>query len=126
MLPITLAFSSSAPDKYTLDAANYDRRGRLLSEEYVLDRDDAPDPLADYFGSGMMLSFGGGLRGMPVLTPKPVGVALFLNDWFRCDHAGHYRLFVKSHRLSRAAGPGETGIVHIAPVSPPSRRLPRG
>src|ERR1035438_10344182 len=52
-IPLTLEFSSTAPDKYRLNAATYDRSGRLPTEAFVLDRDDVADPLIDYFGSGV-------------------------------------------------------------------------
>ena len=52
MIPITLAFSSSAPDKYTLDTANYDRSGRPLSEEYVLDARRCARPARGLFRIG--------------------------------------------------------------------------
>ncbi|HWC98721.1 MAG TPA: hypothetical protein VG456_18305 [Candidatus Sulfopaludibacter sp.] len=122
-IPIVLAFSSSSTDKYKLDSATYDRSGRLRSEEYVLDRDDAPDPLADYFGSGVIGGMAGGIRGMPVLGPEPVDVELSLNDWFRFDRPGHYRVFVKSRRITREALPGETTDGHLVGVVPVSNIL---
>src|SRR5258708_469785 len=35
-IPIALRFSSDSPDKYKLDGANYDRSGRLPTEEFFL------------------------------------------------------------------------------------------
>src|ERR1051326_8684623 len=117
-IPITLEFSSDTADKYKLDAATYDRGGRLWSEEFVVDREVA-DPLADYFGSGVMGEITGGIRGVPVLGREPVAIKLRLNDWFRFDRPGRYRMFLKSHRLTRermASEPGE-GLVQFTAVS---------
>jgi hypothetical protein len=117
-IPITLDFSSDYPDKYKLDAATYDRGGRLWSEDFTLDRDDAVDPLADYFGSGVIGGMMGGIRGMPVLGPNPVGIDLELNDWFRFERPGRYRMFLKSQRLTREKYPSEgEGVVQFAAVS---------
>jgi hypothetical protein len=118
-IPITLEFFSSAPEKYKLDAGSYDRSGRLWSEEFSIDRDGAIDPLADYFGSGVMATIGGGLRSTPVLSSQPVLIHLILNDWFRFDNPGRYRLFLKSNRLERERLPSEsgTGTVRFAAVS---------
>src|SRR5258708_6149587 len=87
-IPITLAFSSSTPDKYELDAATYDRSGRLRSEEFTLDRNDALDPLANYFGAGVIGFIGGGIRSTPTLNTQPFKINLFLNDWLRFDKPG--------------------------------------
>lgn len=108
-IPITLEFWSDSPEKYKLDGATYDRSGRLPTEEFVLDRNDAVDPYADYFLTGVMGGLAGGLRGYPVLETKPYKIELNLNDWFRFDQPGTYRLYLKSHRLSRERSPGETG-----------------
>jgi hypothetical protein len=108
-IPLTLEFSSNAPDKYRLNGATYDRSGRLPTEQFVLDRDDIADPLIDYFGSGVIGGIAGGLRVNPALGSEPYRIELALNDWFRFDQPGKYRLFLKSHRLSRERKPGEDG-----------------
>src|SRR5882724_4298500 len=92
-IPITLEFSSSSPDKYRLDAATYDRSGRLPSEEFVAERDDVVDPFQDYFGTGVLGSIMGGGRTRPVLDSTASRIELVLNDWFRFDHPGRYRLY---------------------------------
>src|SRR5437016_6189544 len=81
-IPIRLEFSSTSPDKYLLNAATYDRSGRLPTEEFILERDIA-DPYQDYFGAGVLGGMSGGLRDIPVLGPKPYSVDLELNEWFR-------------------------------------------
>ena len=118
-IPITLEFSSGATDKYRLDAATYDRSGRLPNEEFVMERHDVVDPLTDFFNSGVMGWLGGGLRGTPVLNAEPHRINLMLNDWFRFDKPGRYRLYLKSHRISRERLPSEPGdgLVHFAPAS---------
>ena len=118
-IPLTLQFSSDSPEKYKLNGANYDRSGRLPTEEFVLEQEGVADPYQDYFGTAVLGGFGGGLRGYPVLDSKPYKIALDLNDWFRFDRPGRYRLYLKSHRLARERGPGESGArtVQFAAVS---------
>src|ERR1035437_8511785 len=59
---VELLFSCPVTNAYALDAATYDRSGRLPSEQWHLDPENLGiDPLSDYFAecAGMM----GGLRG---------------------------------------------------------------
>jgi hypothetical protein len=60
---------------------------------------EATDPYLDYFGLGVLEWLAGGIRGYPVLDRDPVNVKVELNQWFRFDHPGHYRFYLKSHRL---------------------------
>lgn len=115
---LTLSFSSDLPDKYKLDTAGYDRSGRLPTEEFVMEP-DAVDPYADFFGVPVLGGIAGGLRTNPVLGRDPVKVELRMNDWFRFDRPGTYRFYLKSHRLSREALPGESEqrTVQFAAVS---------
>lgn len=108
-IPVVLEFASSSSGKYLLNAAAYDRSGRLPTEEFVAGWKDARDPYAEYFGTGIMSGLGGGLRTNPVLGERPVTIELDLNDWLDFDRAGKYRLFLKSHRLSRMRAPDEPG-----------------
>jgi hypothetical protein len=77
------------------------------------------DPLAQYYGAGILGMIGGGPTSNPMLASEPVQIQLFLNDWFRFDSPGVYRLFLKSYRLRRAQPPSEPGapIVIFAAVS---------
>ena len=84
-IPITLLFSSDAPNKYKLNGATYDRGGRLPTEEFVSERENVPDPYQDYFGTGVLGGLAGGLRGYSVLDSKPYKIELDLNDWFRFE-----------------------------------------
>jgi hypothetical protein len=115
---LTLAFSSDTPAKYQLNAATYDRSGRLPTEEFVMEK-EATDPYIDYFGTGVFGGLAGGIRGYPVLESEPVKIDLELNQWFRFDVPGHYRFYLKSHRLARESKPGESDrrTVTFAPVS---------
>ncbi len=98
-IAVALSFSSSLPGTYELDGGLYDRSGRLSLDEYVLEPDDVPDPLADYFERGF---FGmGGLRQMPVLGAEPHTMTFELNEWKRFDRPGHYRLYVRSARIAQ-------------------------
>jgi hypothetical protein len=106
-IPIILAFSSDMPDKYKLDGGTYDRGGRLGTEEFVMEK-EATDPYIDYFGSGVLGGEMGGRRTTPVLGSEPAEVDLDLNEWFRFDAPGRYRLYLKSHRLTRESAPRES------------------
>jgi hypothetical protein len=66
-----------------------------------MDREDVVDPYLDYFAAGVLGGMAGGLRGYPVLGAEPYRIEVDLNDWFRFDRPGTYRLYLKSHRLSR-------------------------
>lgn len=117
-IPLVLSFSSDTPAKYKLNAATYDRGGRLPTEEFVMEQ-AASDPYIDYFGAGVLGGLGGGIRGYPVLDREAVTIELELNQWFRFERPGLYRLYLKSHRLTREAAPGEADreTVEFAAVS---------
>src|SRR5947209_16735603 len=63
IIGLTLAFSSTASNKYFLDTRNYDRSGRLDAEAFCLEPDTGRDPLDDYFRSGLSGFMGGGIGG---------------------------------------------------------------
>lgn len=117
-IPLTLAFSSGTPAKYKLNAASYDRSGRLPTEEFVMEK-EVTDPYVDYFGAGVLGGLAGGIRGYPVLEQEPVKIEVELNQWFRFDVPGHYRFYLKSHRLTRESAPGQSDrrTVQFAAVS---------
>ena len=107
VITLELSFATPKPATYTLDAATYDRSGRLFSDGFVLDQQDAaPDPLTDYFLSELDPFMLGGLRGIPDLTDKPYLITANLNEWRRIDRPGHYRLYVVSSRVGRKGGRG--------------------
>ena len=85
----------------------------------MFENPDVSDPLVDYFLSGVMGGIGGGLRTNPTLTADPHRIQLALNDWFRFDKPGRYRLYLKSNRVSREHQPGDKdeGRVYIVAVS---------
>ena len=105
VITLELSFASSKPETFTLDAATYDRSGRLHSDGFTLDRsENAVDPLTDYFHSGLHYFMGGGIRSIPDLTDKPHVMPVELNEWQRIDKPGHYRLYVVSSRVGRKGG----------------------
>ncbi len=112
-IAVTLSFSTDSAKKYRLDKGLYDRSGRMTTEDWILDRTDTTDPLADYFASGAMSM--GGLRQMPVLGSKPETVTFAINEWHRFDHPGHYRLYVTSHRIESDGPDGKP--LGFAPTS---------
>jgi hypothetical protein len=106
IIPIELEFNSATPKRFAVDGATYDRSGRLTIDRFSIDRiDEISDPMLDYFGS-VGGYIGGGLRGTGVLGEKPFIVTLELNEWFRFDKPGVYRLSVTSQRVTdESAGP---------------------
>ncbi|PYR56393.1 MAG: hypothetical protein DMF85_16730 [Acidobacteria bacterium] len=110
MIPIQLEFTSPIAKRFVVDNAIYDRSGRLTIDEFSLEPNErVSDPLLDYFGSGAGF-IGGGLRGMPVLGDKPATIDLELNDWFRLDEPGAYRLSTRSRRVIDDTQPSRTEI----------------
>src|ERR1041385_4319194 len=88
VISLQLSFSSNQPKKYYLDAATYDRSGRLQIDDFHLDpTGGVSDPLYDYFNfqRGFMA---GGLRSFPALEFKPYVVTADLNEWCRFDQIG--------------------------------------
>ena len=105
VIALEFSFAASKPDTFTLDAATYDRSGRLHSDGFVIDNGNAAvDPLTDYFNSELNAFMLGGLRAIPDLTDKPYLITAELNEWRRIDKAGHYRLYVVSSRVGRKGG----------------------
>jgi hypothetical protein len=101
IITLELSFAASKPQTFTLDAATYDRSGRLHSDGFALDpRDGVIDPIGDYFDFVMVNGFvlTGGLRSIPELTDKPYVITVEMNEWQRIDKPGHYRMYVVSSR----------------------------
>jgi hypothetical protein len=99
IIPVTLSFSSTTKDRYSIDLRNYDRSGRLGSEVYCVEP-KAADPLETYFkAAGFM---GGGIGGEGPLTETPQIVEAEVNEW-RTFKPGHYRVYVVSSRIWRPA-----------------------
>lgn len=100
-IPIRLTFQSDRKGAYTIDGATYDRSGRLHIETYrVSPADGVVDPAGDYFLSGVVPSFMGGLRSYFDPGSKPVDLEFDLNEWLRFDSRGRYRVYATSRRLS--------------------------
>ena len=99
-LPIELEFDSRVAKRFVVDGATYDRSGRLVIDEFLVEPNDAViDPMLDYFAaSGGFI--GGGIRAMGVLGEKPFVVKLDLNEWLRFEKPGKYTLSVRSQRVS--------------------------
>jgi hypothetical protein len=103
IIPISLAFTSTAKDRYTVADRTYDRSGRLEIEHYCLEP-EAPDPLVSYFSVGAFI--GGGLFSTHTLDSKPFTAQADLNEYLS-PAPGHYRLYAVSGRISRPPDPHE-------------------
>src|SRR5215468_9971319 len=107
---LNLVYSSSSSGKYRLDAAQYDRSGRIESDTFHVDPSDGvADPIADYFSS-IFARIGGGLRSMPALDSSPTQIVVDLNEWMRFDRPGRYRLYVTSRRVGYIAASGGVSV----------------
>lgn len=101
IINLELSFTSTKPNTYSANTANYDRSGRLEMDKFhVSPKEGTSDPLYDYFhsGGGFM---GGGVFGMVKLTEKPLIINYRLNEWLRFDRPGKYKLHIASPRVSR-------------------------
>jgi hypothetical protein len=90
------SFTSDSPNTYDLDGRTYDRGGRLQLDKYFLDhKNGVVDPLRDYpIGSR------GGISPVPPpLSEKPYKLIFDLNEWFRFDQPGKFRLYVTAPRV---------------------------
>src|ERR1041384_1991529 len=103
IIRLELVFSSSTSGKYTLNNRSYDRSGRLEMDDFHLSPADGfVDPLHDYFYESVYGGFMmGGLFSTPKLEAKPVVITEELNEWFRFDRPGRYRLYVSSPRIGK-------------------------
>jgi hypothetical protein len=122
VIQLELHFASDLRDTYRLDAATYDRSGRLNLDTYHIDPvEGASDPLGDYFGAGVVGMIGGGIRQTPVLESKPYSLTFALNEWLRFDRAGDHRLFVTTKRVKWVGGGDKTVASNLVKL----RILPR-
>jgi hypothetical protein len=110
-IALDLEFVGTADKDYFFSTETSDRSGRVNTEEYsVSPRDGTDDPLADALG-GIV----GGLRGVAPLNGVPFKLHVSLNDWFRFNRPGTYRVVVTSSRLHRySAGPVDR--IQSAPI----------
>lgn len=101
---LALSFSARTPDTFQLDAAEYDRSGRLHIDRYALEPEEGVvDPLADYFERGPIQM--GGLRQMPMLGPRPRVIERDLDEYLQVRRPGRYTLRVATDRVTREGAP---------------------
>jgi hypothetical protein len=115
VIPLDLTFTSTTPDRYQINLAQYDRSGRMSYERLLLDpKEGTSDPLQLYFNSAWGF-LGGGLTGFKFLSTSPTTIHLDLNEWVRVDRPGTYRLTVVSHRVNdtRAGDKPYSGAIEL-------------
>ena len=100
-ITLELVFSNTGPGSYVLSTRTYDRSGRLGVDQITVDpRDGVVDPLYDYYHCCLFGFIGGGLSSIPpVLTAEPQVIPLEVNEWWRIDKPGRFRLYVTSRRV---------------------------
>ena len=112
-IAIELEFTSTIANRFVLDNATYDRSGRLTLDEFRVEPiERVRDPLLDYFAASPG-AIGGGIRGNPVLGEAPTVVRLQLNEWFRFDTPGTFRLSARSRRVTDEIATGPSRVVVI-------------
>jgi len=110
IIPLKLAFTSTAKGKYASSTRTYDRSGRLDLETFCISPDRGRDPLQDYYDSGVFGAFvGGGLSAVD----QPLGRVAYivneeLNEW-KSLPPGSYTLRVASDRVIQTRPTGATG-----------------
>jgi hypothetical protein len=93
---VEFSFTSDLPGAYALDGATFDRLASIFLDKYFLDhKKGVVDPLMDYFPWPV----GGGIKGDPTLSEKPHKMTFDLNEWFRFDQPGRFRLYVTAPRV---------------------------
>jgi hypothetical protein len=115
VIPLELTFTSTTPNRYQINMAQYDRSGRMNYEQFLLDpKEGTSDPLQLYFNSAWGF-IGGGLTGFKFLSTSPTTIQLDLNEWVRFDQPGTYRLGVISRRVNdtRASDNGYGGSAEL-------------
>ena len=115
VIPLELTFTSTAPNRYQINMAQYDRSGRMNYEQFQLDpKEGTSDPLQLYFNSAWGF-IGGGLTGFKFLSTSPITIHLDLNEWVSFDRPGTYRLSVVSRRVgdTRASDNPYAGTVDL-------------
>ncbi|MCI0339030.1 MAG: hypothetical protein L0226_15760 [Acidobacteria bacterium] len=100
IISLELRFSSSTPGAFWLDSMWHDRSGRLNLDKFHLEpEEDLVDPLRDHFSFGV--SSMGGVGSDEDLGEEPSLIHYDLNQWFRFDRPGKYRLYLASPRVGR-------------------------
>src|SRR5262249_43594734 len=95
IISVGVSFTSDSPKAYDVNGRTYDRGGRLDLDKYFLDhKKGVVDPLRDSLPGGA----GGGISSNPTLSEKPWKVTFDLNEWFRFDQPGKFRLYVTAPR----------------------------
>jgi len=109
VIRLEMRFASSRAKAYRMDAATYDRSGRIEMDKFHIEPETGfTDPMRDHLGF-----LGGGLRGFPELEEKPYLITYEINEWFRFDRPGKYRLYLTSPRVSRIGKQEESGAVTL-------------
>src|SRR5579859_7336406 len=81
-IALTLTLTGPDDNKYSIDTAGYDRSGRLDIDTFeVSPATGWSDPLAQYFLQNAFM--GGGMRGVRLLSSKPVSFNADLNEHIR-------------------------------------------
>ena len=103
IIRLELEFAEGPSSGYIANTASYDRSGRLSIDDYHVDSQvGVVDPSYDYYHSPVGVFFGGGLSSEWPLDKEPFRITRELNEWWRFDKPGKYRLYVTSGRVGKS------------------------
>src|SRR5215813_8628373 len=93
---VEFSFTSDLPGAYAMYGANFDRLASIYLDKYFLDhKKGVVDPLMDYFPRPGF----SGIIGDHTLSEKPHKMTFDLNEWFRFDQPGRFRLYVTAPQV---------------------------
>jgi len=120
MIELDLAFTSTAPQKYSLDAAHFERPFGV-DNITVTPRLGWEDPFGAFYKLCPVM-YEGGLQNILTLSKQPTIVPIVLNDWFRFERPGEYEIKVDSGRVSSPNG--RSGRIVLSSNRLPIRIIP--
>src|SRR5215470_17925504 len=110
VIRVEFSFTSDLPDTYELNGSTSGRGGILSADKYFLDnKKGVVDPLRDLPAGG-----GSEISSNLTLSEKPHKMTFDLNEWFRFDQPGRFRLYVTAPRILKK---GERRINNGADVT---------
>jgi hypothetical protein len=120
MIELDLAFTSSAPQKYSVDASVFERPF-TPDNIAVTPRAGWEDPIGAFYKLCPVL-YEGGLQNDLTLSPQPTIVSIELNKWFRFERPGEFEIKVDSGRVSSPNG--RSGRIVLSSNRLPIRIIP--
>jgi hypothetical protein len=113
IITLQLGFTSRTKKKFELTTATHDVKGRVDGLDFFcIDPASGSDPLADYFGSGLVSSAASDFKSLTFLKKHPFRLDFDLNEW-KSLPAGNYNLYVETRRISQVNPNGDPNAATI-------------